>query len=90
MAGSNLPNNPLPGPPLWLLAEVTYRCPLHCVYCSNPLDFAKVENELSTEDWKRVFREARALGGFPAASQSYATTLPCSSPKRTASGSTPI
>ncbi|TMH60551.1 MAG: pyrroloquinoline quinone biosynthesis protein PqqE [Betaproteobacteria bacterium] len=62
MAGSNLPNNPLPGPPLWLLAEVTYRCPLHCVYCSNPLDFAKVENELSTEDWKRVFREARALG----------------------------
>ena len=63
MAGSNLPNNPSrPGPPLWLLAEVTYRCPLHCVYCSNPLDFAKVENELSTEEWKRVFREARALG----------------------------
>jgi pyrroloquinoline quinone biosynthesis protein E len=63
VAGSNLPNNPSrPGPPLWLLAEVTYRCPLHCVYCSNPLDFAKVENELSTEEWKRVFREARALG----------------------------
>jgi len=62
VAGSHLPNNPRPGPPLWLLAEVTYRCPLHCVYCSNPLDFAKVENELSTEDWKRVFREARALG----------------------------
>ncbi len=63
MAGSNLPNNPSrPGPPLWLLAEVTYRCPLHCVYCSNPLDFAKVEDELSTDDWKRVFREARALG----------------------------
>ena len=41
---------------------MTYRCPLHCVYCSNPLDFAKVEEELSTEDWKRVFREARALG----------------------------
>lgn len=63
MAGSNLPSEPSrPGPPLWLLAEVTYRCPLHCVYCSNPLDFAKVEDELSTEDWKRVFREARALG----------------------------
>ena len=63
MAGSNLPNEPSrPGPPLWLLAELTYRCPLHCVYCSNPLDFAKVEDELSTEDWKRVFREARALG----------------------------
>ena len=63
MAGSNLPREPLrPGPPLWLLAEVTYRCPLHCVYCSNPLDFARVEDELSTEDWKRVFREARALG----------------------------
>jgi pyrroloquinoline quinone biosynthesis protein E len=45
-----------------LLAELTYRCPLHCVYCSNPLDFAKVEDELSTEEWKRVFHEARALG----------------------------
>jgi pyrroloquinoline quinone biosynthesis protein E len=41
---------------------VTYRCPLHCVYCSNPLDFATVEAELSTEEWKRVFREARSLG----------------------------
>jgi pyrroloquinoline quinone biosynthesis protein E len=47
---------------LWLLAELTYRCPLHCVYCSNPLDFAAIENELTTEEWKRVMREARALG----------------------------
>jgi pyrroloquinoline quinone biosynthesis protein E len=47
---------------LWLLAELTYRCPLHCAYCSNPVDFAKVEEELSTEEWKRVLREARALG----------------------------
>ena len=63
MAGSNLPSEPpRSGAPLWLLAEVTYRCPLHCVYCSNPLDFAKVEDELSTADWKRVLREARALG----------------------------
>jgi len=63
VAGSSSPiDPPRPGPPLWLLAEVTYRCPLHCVYCSNPLDFAKVEDELSTEDWKRVFREARAEG----------------------------
>jgi PqqA peptide cyclase len=63
MAGSSSPSeSPRPGPPLWLLAEVTYRCPLHCVYCSNPLDFAKVEDELSTADWKRVVREARALG----------------------------
>jgi pyrroloquinoline quinone biosynthesis protein E len=53
---------PSPRPPLWLLAELTYRCPLHCVYCSNPLDFASVTEELSTEEWKRVFREARALG----------------------------
>jgi pyrroloquinoline quinone biosynthesis protein E len=45
-----------------LLAELTYRCPLHCAYCSNPLDFAKVQEELSTEEWKRVFREARVLG----------------------------
>ena len=63
VAGSNLQTElSRAGPPLWLLAELTYRCPLHCVYCSNPLDFARVEDELSTEDWKRVFREARALG----------------------------
>jgi pyrroloquinoline quinone biosynthesis protein E len=63
MAGSNSPRDPArPGPPLWLLAEVTYRCPLHCVYCSNPLDFARVEDELSTADWKKVLREARSLG----------------------------
>jgi len=66
VAGSNSPADPSqrsqPRPPLWLLAELTYRCPLHCVYCSNPLDFASVQDELSTEEWKRVFREARALG----------------------------
>lgn len=50
------------GPPLWLLAEVTYRCPLHCAFCYNPVDFARHESELSTEDWLRVLREARAAG----------------------------
>lgn len=50
------------GPPLWLLLELTYRCPLHCVFCYNPVDFAKVEQELKTDDWLRVLREARALG----------------------------
>jgi pyrroloquinoline quinone biosynthesis protein E len=48
--------------PLWLLAELTYRCPLHCVYCSNPVDYARYGSELSTEEWLRVLREARALG----------------------------
>src|SRR5437773_6237943 len=50
--------------PLWLLAELTYRCPLQCPYCSNPLDFAgaRFKRELATEEWCRVFREARALG----------------------------
>jgi pyrroloquinoline quinone biosynthesis protein E len=51
-----------PGPPMWLLAEVTYRCPLHCVFCYNPVDFARHENELSTDDWLRVLREGRELG----------------------------
>jgi PqqA peptide cyclase len=51
-----------PGPPLWLLAELTYRCPLHCVFCYNPVDFARHEDELSTDEWVRVLREARALG----------------------------
>jgi len=51
-----------PNPPLWLLAEVTYRCPLHCVYCSNPVDYAKYGVELATDDWLRVLREGRELG----------------------------
>jgi pyrroloquinoline quinone biosynthesis protein E len=50
------------GPPLWLLLELTYRCPLHCVFCYNPTDFANTGAELATADWLRVLREARALG----------------------------
>ena len=50
------------GPPMWLLAELTYRCPLHCVFCYNPVDFARHEDELSTADWLRVLREGRELG----------------------------
>ena len=50
------------GPPLWLLLELTYRCPLHCVYCYNPTNFAATGAELPTAEWLRVLREARALG----------------------------
>lgn len=56
------PPAPTIGPPLWLLAELTYRCPLHCVFCYNPVDFASNTGELSTDDWLRVLREARAAG----------------------------
>ena len=76
--------------PYALLAEITYRCPLHCPYCSNPTDNCKATasvadpeaggrsacpttalrtahakanyGELSTDEWKRVIREAAALG----------------------------
>lgn len=51
-----------PNPPLWLLAELTYRCPLHCVYCSNPVDYTAYGEELATEEWVRVLREGRQLG----------------------------
>jgi PqqA peptide cyclase len=47
---------------LWLLMELTYRCPLHCVFCYNPTEFATTGPELETDDWLRVLREARALG----------------------------
>src|SRR5690554_7086046 len=50
------------GPPLWLLAELTYRCPLQCPYCSNPLDYASQEQELSTQQWLDVLQQGRALG----------------------------
>lgn len=51
-----------PGPPLWLLCELTYRCPLHCVFCYNPVNFDSINNELDTEGWLRVLNQSRALG----------------------------
>jgi len=51
-----------PGPPLWLLLELTHRCPLHCAFCYNPTDYAHIAAELDTGEWIRVLREARALG----------------------------
>ena len=48
--------------PLSLIAELTHRCPLHCLYCSNPIEMRKAAEELTTEEWDRVFREAAALG----------------------------
>jgi pyrroloquinoline quinone biosynthesis protein E len=60
--------------PYALLAEITYRCPLHCPYCSNPVAASLCEaprrpqgggysnGELTTEEWKRVVRDAAALG----------------------------
>ncbi|MDT7629678.1 MAG: PqqA peptide cyclase [Pseudonocardiales bacterium] len=48
--------------PFGLLAELTYRCPLACAYCSNPLNLAEYTDELSTEEWQRVLAEAQELG----------------------------
>jgi PqqA peptide cyclase len=59
MAGSNKINIT---PPRWLLAELTYACPLQCPYCANPVDYAKYASELSTDDWKRVLSQARKMG----------------------------
>jgi pyrroloquinoline quinone biosynthesis protein E len=48
--------------PLALVAELTHRCPLHCVYCSNPLELQRREAELSTQEWSRIFHEAVEAG----------------------------
>ncbi len=48
--------------PLAMIAELTHRCPLHCVYCSNPLQMVAKQGELTTEEWLRVFQEASRLG----------------------------
>ena len=54
---------PVPaGPPLWLLAELTYQCPLHCVFCYNPTQHARIKDELTTAQWVDVMRQARKLG----------------------------
>lgn len=49
--------------PLWVNAEITYKCPLHCVFCYNPLNYASTfDAELSTDQWLKALREARDLG----------------------------
>ena len=48
--------------PYTLVAELTYRCPLRCVYCSNPLDYAERSAELDYATWSKVLHEAEALG----------------------------
>jgi PqqA peptide cyclase len=48
--------------PLALIAELTYRCPLHCIYCSNPIQMSSSKTELATGDWLRVFKDAGQMG----------------------------
>lgn len=62
-AGSGLSLDGL-GMPLWLVVELTYKCPLKCPWCSNPVEFERYRNELSTEEWKSVLREGRKLGAL--------------------------
>lgn len=51
--------------PLWLLAEITYRCPLHCAFCYNPTDYADyTKNELNTDEWIKVLKDARKMGAL--------------------------
>jgi len=45
-----------------LVAELTWRCPLRCPYCSNPTRFDLGKDELDAAAWARAFGEARALG----------------------------
>jgi pyrroloquinoline quinone biosynthesis protein E len=49
-------------PPVGLLAELTHRCPLQCLYCSNPLELDRASAELSTDMWLDAFRQAADLG----------------------------
>jgi PqqA peptide cyclase len=48
--------------PYTLIAELTHRCPLSCPYCSNPLELARLEDELTTAEWREVLQDAEALG----------------------------
>ena len=80
------------GKPLWLLAELTYRCPLQCLYCSNPVDFARYRDELSTADWLRVLQEgapwALRSSACPAVSHCCVRTWKCWWPRHDVWGTT--
>lgn len=52
------------GAPIWLLLELTYKCPLKCAFCSNPTDLDDLDNELSTDEWKQVIRDAKNMGSM--------------------------
>jgi pyrroloquinoline quinone biosynthesis protein E len=59
----NQPAANTPHRPYTLIAELTYRCPLRCVYCSNPVQYAAPRGaELDTRTWLQVISEAEALG----------------------------
>jgi pyrroloquinoline quinone biosynthesis protein E len=47
--------------PYVLIAELTYRCPLRCAYCSNPTQVPD-RAALAGADWQRVLDEASELG----------------------------
>jgi PqqA peptide cyclase len=53
-----------PPSPFTLIAELSYQCPLHCPYCSNPVEIGAgpYRHELETEHWVRTFHEAHRLG----------------------------
>ncbi|MEU3338008.1 pyrroloquinoline quinone biosynthesis protein PqqE [Streptomyces sp. NPDC002144] len=55
-------SSPSPSPPWALLAELTHGCPLHCPYCSNPLELVRRSRELSAGEWGDVLRQAADLG----------------------------
>jgi pyrroloquinoline quinone biosynthesis protein E len=61
-AGDIARDIPRAPPPMAMLAELTHRCPLACPYCSNPIELTRANEELSTEEWIGVFRQAADLG----------------------------
>lgn len=45
-----------------LIAELTYRCPLRCPYCSNPTALGDFPEALDASAWASVFQQAADLG----------------------------
>ncbi len=52
------------GKPLWLVAELTYKCPLKCPWCTNPMDFEDYTHELTTDQWINTLKQAREMGSL--------------------------
>ena len=48
--------------PYTLVAELTYRCPLRCAYCSNPVSLHDQGAEIDGALWLSLFEQAEALG----------------------------
>ena len=57
-----------PPRPFTLIAELSYQCPLHCPYCSNPMDIGHRGTAMSSRPTTGYAPSARRAGSASSSS----------------------